>query len=87
MGVEEIAPFNDFVDLTVFTAPINLVATYGEMARAIEVMDVAAGTVLEVVTGKGNTRNVPVVSVGEYLGVFFTHINAATSVTRLRVYF
>ena len=86
MGFSEIEPFNDFVDLTVFTADIDLIADYGRMARYIQVIN--AGTLtLSVVTGAGNTRTVTVATGDEIGPCYIRSILLATNVTRLRVYF
>lgn len=87
MSYREIEPFNDFVDLTAFAADIDLITTYGQMARSIIVIDVTAGTTLSVVTGAGNTRTVTV-AVGDEIGpLWISDILLATDVTRLRVFF
>jgi hypothetical protein len=87
MGVEELRPFNDFNDITVFTADLNMQTVLGGDGAYIQVIDAGAGTQqLSVRTAAGNVRTVTVATGDEIGPIYFTDILLATTVARLRVY-
>jgi len=86
MGIEALRPFNDVVDITVFTSDINLITTYGSQAMYVQVINAGSGT-FSFVTGKGNTRTLTVATGDEIGPLAIKKILLATNVTKLRVYF
>jgi|WetSurMetagenome_2_1015567.scaffolds.fasta_scaffold905420_1 hypothetical protein len=64
----EICPHEDGIEVTDFSADIDIQTTYGQVcARAVEIVTVGATPTIAVVTGKGQSRTYTALAAG-FLG-------------------